>query len=365
MVWPLYLGGFLGPFAGAMLNTMLPELAAAFDTTVEVSGSAVTAYLLPFAALMPISGLVAARLGAERTVRWAYVLYVLASLICATAPDFGTFFAGRVLQGTANAFTTPLLITMIAERVPAGRMGRSLGTYASMQAAGQAFAPFVGGLTAGVDYRLAFLAVAGAATGLALATPQARSGNTRTQRPPWRPLLNWRLTQAGAVAFTVQFASTGIMLIAALEASDRFGLSPAARGLVVATFGLAGLASGRLTGAIADRYGMRRTGFAALIVLSLAVSATAWPPTVALLVLAVVTAGVAATVARTMTSTFAVRSTPENRSTATALALSTQFLGSAVAPVLLPLYTTSVVAACLLAGAVAALGAALTTFRPR
>ncbi|WP_284306072.1 MFS transporter [Mobilicoccus caccae] len=315
-LWPLYAGGFLGPFGGAILNTMLPELAGGLDTTVTAAGSAVSAYLFPFAALMPLAGLLAARWGAERTVRRAYVVYAAAALVCVVAPVFGVFFAGRVLQGMANAFTTPLLITMIADRVPASRIGRSLGTYASMQAAGMAFAPFVGGLAAAVDYRLAFVVVAVAAGALAIVTPRAPA-HTRTDaaRPPWRPLLNRGLGQACLVGFTVQFASTVIMLVAALEASDRFGLSPAARGLVVATFGVAGLASGRLVGALADRLGMRRMGFGATATLALAVGAAAWPPVVAALVACVVAAGIAGTGARVMTNTLALRSTrqPQHR----------------------------------------------------
>lgn len=364
-LWPFYAGGFLGPFGGGMLSSMLPELAHGLNTDTSTAGVAITAYLFPFAALMPLSGMLGARWGQARTVRRAYGLYALASVACALATAFGVFTLARAVQGAANAFTTPLLITMIADRVPPGRVGRSLGTYASMQAAGMAFAPFVGGLAAGVDYRLAFVVIALAATALALATSTSQDTARARRGAPWRPLVNRRLGQACLVAFTVQFASTGIMLLSAMEASSRFGLTPASRGLVVATFGAAGLASGRLVGALADRFGMRRLGFAATVVLACSVTAAAWPPTPGVLVLCVGVAGVAATGGRVMTSTFALLSTPANRSTATALCLSTQFLGSAIAPVLLPVYTGSVVAAFGIAGGIAAAGALLTLHRPR
>ncbi|GMA42353.1 hypothetical protein [Mobilicoccus caccae] len=54
---------------------------------------------------------------------------------------------------------------------------------------------------------------------------------------------------------------------------------------------------------------------------------------------------------------------PANRNTATALALSAQFLGSAFAPALLPIYQQSVVAACVIAAVVAGIGALVVLVR--
>lgn len=95
-LWPLYLGGFLGPFGGGILGTMLPELAHGLDTTVSAAGAGISAYLVPLALLTPFAGVLAARWGPERTVRRAYLLYVLASVACALAPTFEVFF-GAVL----------------------------------------------------------------------------------------------------------------------------------------------------------------------------------------------------------------------------------------------------------------------------
>lgn len=362
-LWPLYLGGFLGPFGGGILGTMLPELAHGLDTTVSAAGAGISAYLVPLALLTPFAGVLAARWGPERTVRRAYLLYVLASVACALAPTFEVFFGARALQGTANAFTAPLLITMIAERVPPDRTGRSLGTYIAMQGAGTAFAPFVGGLMAEIDYRLAFVVIAVAAVALTVATPGPRGSQPVKARPPWRPLLNGRLAEACTVAFTAQFAATALLVVVALHAGDRFGLSPTMRGLAVATFGVAGLASGRLVGLLADRFGVRRTGFAATLVLAGATAAAAWAPNAALLVACVTVAGVAGTGSRVTASSFALESTPANPSTATALSLSAQFLGAALSPGLVPLYQVSVVAALTAAAAVAATGAAVVLLR--
>ncbi len=361
-LWPLYAGGFLGPFGGAMVTTILPELADGLASDVATMGSALTAYMVPFAALMIVSGTVASRWGRARTVRGAYVAYALASLVCVVASSAGPFIAGRALQGAANAFTTPLLIAMIVDLVPPARRGVALGTYAGMQAAGQAFAPLIGGLAAEVDYRLAFGVTAAAALALALLTPAGRrESTTAVTRAQWQALANRRLARAGSIAFCAQFAATGLMLVAALVAADRFGLSPGARGLLVASFGLAGLLSGRLSGAATDRYGLRRVGVIALLALAVTATAVGLVPVWGLLVVGVALAGVAGTGTRVLTNTLGVSSTPANRTGAMSLTLSAQFLGGAFVPLILPLYAVSPAATRAVAGAVALLGAGIAS----
>ena len=333
-VWPLYAGGFLGPFGGAMVNTMLPELADGLDTSLAQASTSLTAYMLPFAGLMVVSGTLAAAWGPARTVRRAYGVYALASLICVAAGSAPLFLTGRVVQGTANAFTTPLLIAMIARLVPADRLGRALGTYASLQAAGQAFAPLVGGFAAGVDYRWAFVATALAALVLGVLSLPGRDGRVPDPdeqpadgAPPgrgakWRALANRRLARACVIAWCCQFTSTGLMLLAALSASDRFGLSPGARGLLVAGFGVAGLVSGHAFGWLVDRIGIRRMGTLTLLLLGAAVATAGTAPRVTLLFALVALAGVASTGGRVLINSLALASTPANTGGATSDMLS-------------------------------------------
>lgn len=67
---------------------------------------------------------------------------------------FGASMLNTMLPELAHGLNTSVTTAGSAVRVPKSRIGRSLGTYTSMQAAGQAFAPFVGGPSAGVDHRL-------------------------------------------------------------------------------------------------------------------------------------------------------------------------------------------------------------------
>ncbi|MGH2995772.1 MAG: MFS transporter, partial [Gaiellaceae bacterium] len=77
---PLYIGGFLGPFGGAMLIALIPNVSGSLDASVGLVAAAITAYMVPFAALQLVSGTLAERLGGRRVVRAGYACYGAAAL---------------------------------------------------------------------------------------------------------------------------------------------------------------------------------------------------------------------------------------------------------------------------------------------
>lgn len=349
-LWPFYVGGFLGPFGGAMVNAIFPEVAAGLGTDVPTAAWSITVYMVPFALFMIVSGTLADSWGRARTIRIAYVAYALAALLCAAAVSAPLFFVGRALAGLANAFTTPLLIAMISDLAPAGRLGRSIGTFASMQAARQAFAPLVGGAAAAWDYRVAFVATAIVGLWLTVVTPTVEAeGRTSSGRAAWSTLVNRRLVRAAATAFTAQFAGISIVVLGAMVAADRFGLEPGPRGALVALFGIAGLMSGRLFGAVSDRIGLVRAGCGALATVSVAAALLGVAPSLVVLGLVIAVGGAAATGTRVLTNTLALRSTPTNRAGATSVTLAAQFTGNASVPALFPLYATNPASATMVA----------------
>jgi len=338
-----------------MVTTMLPELADGLDTSLATAASSLTTYLVPFAGMMLVSGTLAEHWGRARTIRLAYVGYAAASILCVLAQTAPLFLAARALQGTANAFTTPLLVAAITDLVPRERLGRSLGVFGGMQAAGQAFAPLVGGLAAAVDYRWAFVAAAAAAALLATMPPSGPPHAPLATGSRWRSLATPQLALACAVAFGLYLSTTGINVLVALLAHDRFGLGPDQRGLVVATFGLAGLLAAPQLGRVSDRVGVMRFGAVASVLFAMVIAFAGVAPHVAVLVAVMALCGAASTAGRLSSTTLAVTSAPANRAGATSMALAWQFVGSALAPiVVLPLYGRTVEAAF----AVAAVGAA-------
>lgn len=321
-----------------MVATMLPELAADLHTSIATASSSVTVYMVPFAGCMVFSGTLAERFGRRRTVRIAYLVYAVASLLCALAPSVEWLLAGRAMQGMANAFTTPVLVAAISSLVAPQQLGRALGLYASMQALGQSAAPLVGGLAAEVHWSWAFYGSAVAAALLALVPPpDSTKSGARPGR--WAALVNPQLVLACAIAALAYLSSMGVTILGALIAADRFGLGPTGRGAVVAVFGLAGLITARWLGAVMDRSNRLVFGSAAHLVLGLGTAAVglwAWLPGV---VAAVAVAGAGGAATRTTANSLAVTSAPENRSGATSMMLAFQFGGAALAPLIwVPLY---------------------------
>ena len=328
-LWPLLVGGFLGPFGGGLTTPMLPELGERFGVTLDTAAWSLTAYLLPFAVVLLVSGTLGAQWGRRRTVRIAYLAYAVASLLCVLAPTFGLFLGGRALQGVANAFTTPLLVTAIFDAVAPGQLGRWLGRFGGMQAAGMALAPLAGGLAAAIDYRWAFVATAGVALLLALVPPGDHVGAAEAPSARrWRVLANRRLAQAGAVAVVVGLAQTGVMLLTAVYVQDVFGLGPRGRGLVIAAFGIAGLVMSGRIGHVVDRIGVRRAGVLVFGALAVVVTTIGFESRLWLVVVSLGAVGAGAVGGRVIVNSLAVRSTPENPGGATSLAMAVLFLGS-------------------------------------
>src|SRR3954467_7654714 len=142
---PLYIGGVLGPFGGGGGAVLVPPPPAAFDPSPPGGGATIPAYLVPFAALQLVSGTIGERIGRRRVVRSGYITYAVLSALAAFAPGLGAFLVVRALQGSANAFLTPLLLAGLADEVPPRQIGRAVGTFAAVQTAAVAPAPPGGG----------------------------------------------------------------------------------------------------------------------------------------------------------------------------------------------------------------------------
>jgi MFS family permease len=360
-VWALYAGGFLGPFGAGLVTPMFPEIGSALHVAPTTVGWALTAYMIPFALALVVSGSLAERWGRVRVLVSAYALYVLTSVAVAVAPTFGLLLAARGLQGLANAFVTPVLVAMLAGMVAPSRLGATLGRYGALQAAGQAFAPLVGGGLAAVGWRWAFVATAAAAAFLGLVTP--RAPGVPAAAPRLRSVLRRDVSLAAGAAATAYVTGTGLTVLTAVWAADRFGLGPTQRGLLIALFGVAGLVGGRPAGRLLDAAGVTRAGVLFALVLAGAAVA-ALVPHLAVLAVALLLGGATGTGLRAATSLAAVQAVPDNRAGAVSVVLALQFLGAAAAPVLcLPVYAAVGGTAFAVAGLGALVAAGLLALR--
>ena len=352
----LYLGGFLGPFGGGVLVVLVPELTDAFDASTAAVTAGITVYVLPFAALQLVSGTLGERFGRARTIRCAYVAYALTSFGAALAPGIAAFLVFRALQGASNAFTSPLLLAALAEATMSERLGRTMGTFASVQTAGQVMAPLCGGLIGAIDPRLAFAVPGVAALVLAAAPMPAGTRAARSTRARLRDAFNRRSTMVAAAGFLAFLAINGVAFLVSLRAADRFGLDTTARGLLLAGFGLAGVVAGRPAGGLVDRHGPRPVVIGGALVSGVSVGLLGVAGNLVALAAAWIAAGLASQFIWAGLNTLAVRSSPENRGGAISVVGAFKFAGNAIAPLVwLPVYLSRPSLSFAVAGVVAAL----------
>lgn len=360
LILPLYVGGFLGPFGGAMLIALIPNVSGGLDASVGLVAAAITAYMVPFAALQLVSGTLAERLGSRRVVRAGYVVYGAAALACAFAPEIWSFMAGRAVMGTANAFLSPILLAALSEVVAPEVLGRSVGTFAAAQTAGLTLAPVLGGALGEVSWRLAFGLVA--VVSLALAWPKRSLGGVEHSpgMASLRVLFNRWISLLAAKALLGYLGFTAIGFVLVLVAAEEFGLGSSGRGLLVGGYGVGGILLGRYAGSVVDRAGRPGTALAGTLACVVGVTGLVFAPTVWSLALVYFVIGCASAFVWAGLNTIAVESFPENRAGATSAYSAFKFAGVAVAPLIyVPLFHVDTRAPFLLAAGFSALLALL------
>jgi len=106
--WVVALAFFMQTLDTTILNTALPGMALALGEHPLRMQSAVIAYMLTVALLIPASGWLADRLGTRTLFLWAIALFSLGSLACALAGSLNWLVAARVLQGVGGALLVPV-----------------------------------------------------------------------------------------------------------------------------------------------------------------------------------------------------------------------------------------------------------------
>jgi MFS family permease len=359
--FPLYVGGFLGPFGGGVVAVLIPQLRDAFGATTGQVAASIPAYFIPFAAVQLVSGTIGERRGRRRVVQTGYVAYAATSALAALAPSIGLFLLARAGSGASNAFLTPLVLAGLAEMTPVDRLGRSVGTFGAVQTAAIALSPLCGGLLGAIDWRLAFLVPAAVALALAFVPPPDGRRAPGTGPARLRAVLTRRVGVLSAAAFLAYASVTSLGFLVALRCADAFGLGSSARGLVLAGFGIAGVLVGRTAGQLVDRLGRISVTVAGALACALLVALLGTAQTVAGLTALWVGAGAAQTVVWAGLNTLIVEAVPANRAGATSLVSAFKFAGNAAAPAMwLPLYSQDPSVAFVAAGMGSALMGAVT-----
>jgi len=103
------------------------------------------AYALSLSAFYLVGGAIGDRVGLRRTFVVGVVLFALASLLTALAPNEGVLIGGRALQGVGGAVLTTTSLALL--RVTwAGEAGRAIGLWTSLTSLATVGGPALGGV---------------------------------------------------------------------------------------------------------------------------------------------------------------------------------------------------------------------------
>jgi MFS family permease len=233
----------------AALTPLLGEFAREFGLSKSVAGALVAAF--PAGTLIGAlpAGFVAVRVGCRHAVLAGLAMMAAASLAFGFANDFGTLFAGRLLQGVASSFTWAGALAWLLASAPREHRGELLGWAMAAAVFGALFGPVIGIAAALTGRVTAFSA-------LALLTALLALWALRLAPPPPPKSAPARLTRAFVNA---RFAGgLALLVIASLLAGVISVLGPlhlAANGWSAAAIGAVWLAAAALEASAAPLVG--------------------------------------------------------------------------------------------------------------
>jgi len=109
-----------------VVNVAQRTLIERFASTQAVVAWTVTGYTLALAAVIPLTGWAAGRVGTKLLVLGSVMVFSWASLLCAQAPNIALLVAFRAFQGLGGGMLMPLQLIILARAAGPERMARVL-----------------------------------------------------------------------------------------------------------------------------------------------------------------------------------------------------------------------------------------------
>jgi MFS family permease len=138
---------FMGSMDQTVVSSVLPTIGREFGGANHLSWVA-TANLLTATAMTPLYGKISDIVGRRTTLLWAITIFMLGSLISATAPNLPMLILGRAAQGLGTGGLTSVGMTVLGDIAPPKDRARYYTYYSIVYITSGALGPVWGGFAA-------------------------------------------------------------------------------------------------------------------------------------------------------------------------------------------------------------------------
>jgi MFS transporter, YNFM family, putative membrane transport protein len=333
--------GFAAQAQVRVTDSLLPQIATDFQTTVGVAAIVVTAYAITHGTIQFVVGPVADRFGKYRTVAIISVLAAVLVAVCGTVSTLPQLALARLATGAVVGWVIPVSMAYLGDVTPADRLQPLLARYASGYIFGQLFGQAAGGVLGDLfGWRNVFFALAAmfalAAVGLVvelIINPATRASgkSVETSRSFTGNYAAVMSNPFARIIIAVGFVEGGLAwgAFAYIGASLhlQFGLSYTLIGLTVAFFGIGGLIYAGLVRVFVNRLGQIALPIVGALIITGAYVVLAFESVWWLAPIAVTAIGLGFYMFHNTLQTIATQMTPAARGTAVSIFSSALYFG--------------------------------------
>jgi EmrB/QacA subfamily drug resistance transporter len=152
------LASFVAFLDGTVVNVALPSIMEELGGGIATQQWVVDAYLVTLGSLILVAGSLSDAFGRIRILRIGLVLFGIASIGIAAAPDPLVLIIARGVQGVAGALLVPSSLALITSTFDGKARGRAIGIWTGLTSVAMIIGPLVGGVFVDLaSWRFAFL----------------------------------------------------------------------------------------------------------------------------------------------------------------------------------------------------------------
>ncbi|CAJ1188981.1 major facilitator superfamily permease [Companilactobacillus paralimentarius DSM 13238 = JCM 10415] len=127
LVLVLLVGTFCTVLNGTILTTAFPTLMKEFSVTTSDVQWLTTGFLMVNGIMIPVTAWLSNNFSTKILYIIAMSTFLVGTIMCFTAPNFGTILAGRLIQAVGVGITMPLMQVVMLSIFPANQRGAAMG----------------------------------------------------------------------------------------------------------------------------------------------------------------------------------------------------------------------------------------------